>query len=46
VVIEERRDGSVVMRFGSHRLRYREIPAKKDEEAGEGRERETAKRKQ
>ncbi len=43
VVIEQRRDGSVVMRFGSHRLRYREIPAEKSEEAGEGRERETAK---
>lgn len=45
VVIEERRDGSVVMRFGTHRLRYREIDAMKDEEAGEGRERETGKRK-
>jgi len=45
VVIEERRDGSVVMRFGSHLLRCREIPAEKGEEAGEGRERETAKGK-
>jgi hypothetical protein len=44
VVIEERRDGSVVMRFGSHRLRYHEIDAKKDEEAGEGRGRATGKR--
>jgi hypothetical protein len=45
VVIEERRDGTVAMRFGTHRLRYREIDAKKAEEAGEGRERETGKRK-
>ena len=44
VVIEERRDGGVVMRFGTHRLRYREIDAKKDDEAGEGRERETGER--
>lgn len=45
VVVEERRDGTVVMRLGTHRLRYREIPAKKDEESGEGREPTTRTRK-
>lgn len=45
VVIESRRDGAVVIRFGEHHLRYREIGAGEEKTAGEGRERETAKRK-
>lgn len=45
VVIEERRDGAVVMRFGDHRLRYREIEAGEEKTAGEGTERRTPSRK-
>lgn len=45
VVIEERRDGSVVMRFGDHRLRYREIDADEEKTAGEGGERTTRRTK-
>jgi hypothetical protein len=36
VVVEERRDGSVVLRFGTHRLKYREIEADPEKTAGEG----------
>ena len=45
VVIERRRDGAVMVRFGSRYLAYREIAAGGDEkEAGEGKEGATGKR--
>ena len=45
VVIEHRRDGAVMVRFGSRYLSYREVTAGGEEKtAGEGRERATVKR--
>jgi hypothetical protein len=35
IVIEERRDGSVAMRFGTHRLRYRLIEEDEEKKPGE-----------